>query len=64
MAERQGFEPWRPLSRPTHFPGAPVQPLRHLSLKNAVKSMFSGRNNQGAKIVPVNSGRAEGFSGK
>ncbi len=31
MAERQGFEPWRPLSRPTHFPGAPVQPLRHLS---------------------------------
>jgi site-specific DNA recombinase len=30
-AERQGFEPWIPFDRYTHFPGVPLQPLEHLS---------------------------------
>ena len=30
-AERQGFEPWIPFDRYTHFPGVPLQPLKHLS---------------------------------
>jgi site-specific DNA recombinase len=31
-AERQGFEPWIPFDRYTHFPGVPLQPLEHLSV--------------------------------
>ena len=31
VAERVGFEPTVPISRDTRFPGAPVQPLQHLS---------------------------------
>jgi hypothetical protein len=30
-AEGQGFEPWIPFDRYTHFPGVPLQPLEHLS---------------------------------
>ena len=30
-AEKQGFEPWIPFDRYTHFPGVPLQPLEHLS---------------------------------
>jgi hypothetical protein len=31
VAERVGFEPTVPIARDTRFPGAPVQPLQHLS---------------------------------
>ena len=33
-AERQGFEPWIPFDRYTHFPGVPLQPLEHLSRRD------------------------------
>ena len=29
--EKQGFEPWRRFSRPTPFPGEPLQPLGYFS---------------------------------
>ena len=33
VAERVGFEPTVPFDRYTHFPGEPVQPLLHLSVR-------------------------------
>ncbi len=35
MAEREGFEPSNEVSPVTRFPVAPVQPLRHLSLRSS-----------------------------
>ena len=33
MAERAGFEPAVPFTRHTRFPGEPIKPLWHLSIK-------------------------------
>lgn len=33
LAEKQGFEPWVPFDRYTHFPGVPLKPLEHLSFE-------------------------------
>ena len=43
-AEKQGFEPWIPFDRYTHFPGVPLQPLEHLSVSSvrAAKVMIPG----------------------
>lgn len=35
QAERKGFEPLIPFDRHTHFPGVPLQPLEHLSVRAA-----------------------------
>ena len=35
FAERQGFEPWVPITQDSGFRDRPVQPLRHLSKKYA-----------------------------
>ena len=32
MAEKEGFEPSRPLSRPTPLAGEPLQPLEYFSI--------------------------------
>ena len=41
-AEGQGFEPWIPFDRYTHFPGVPLQPLEHLSVKGCKCTVFFG----------------------
>jgi hypothetical protein len=44
-AERQGFEPWIPFDRYTHFPGVPLQPLEHLSVRAAKVIILSAERN-------------------
>ena len=39
-AEKQGFEPWIPFDRYTHFPGVPLQPLEHLSFEGCKCTYF------------------------
>lgn len=41
-AERQGFEPWIPFDRYTHFPGVPLQPLKHLSFNGNSAIFMAG----------------------
>ena len=43
MAERAGFEPAVPVPRNTRSPGAPVQPLRHLSCETRPATRRAGR---------------------
>jgi site-specific DNA recombinase len=46
-AEKEGFEPSVPFDRYTHFPGVPLKPLEHLSvraanlIKNQIPNIFS-----------------------
>ncbi len=37
MAEKEGFEPSRPLSRPTPLAGEPLQPLEYFSMNELMK---------------------------
>ena len=38
MAERQGFEPWKPVTQLTRVPGALLKPLGHLSTRGGTET--------------------------
>ena len=42
LAEREGFEPSRPVSQPTRLAGERLQPLGHLSARNFSASPPAG----------------------